>query len=358
MADDWNSGKKGGKGAWFSVRPIFLVAGAVALLAFGVIFGVSLDLATRPDKAPVAARPPGPAPKPSHQYVPPTIKIEPDANADPAPASIFDDKAAPPPQMPQHAWGNPEASKPPAEPAMKKNAVAVVPDARGAVLAVVIDDMGLDRPRALKIIALSGPLTLSMMTYANDLPGLVAQARKGGHEVMAHLPMEPMSAKENPGPGALMVNMDEETIRKTLAAELDGWQGYVGVNNHMGSRFTKDRERMAIVMDELRARGLLWLDSKTVGDSAGPSAARASGVPYLERDVFLDNEETVEAVTAQLEQLVATAKARGTAIGIGHPHDSTVAALRQWLPHLASRGIVLVPVTEILKRRSANRPPG
>lgn len=363
MADDWNSGRNGRKGAWFSVRPIFLIVGAVALLGFGVIFGVSLDLATRPDRPPVAARPPAPAPKPSHQYIPPTIKIEPDANAgaDPAAASIFDDKIAPSTPMQPRAGGNTEAAKPPAEPAMKKNAVTVpstVQDAQGAVLAIVIDDMGLDRARALKAIALSGPLTLSMMTYANDLPGLVTRARKGGHEVMAHLPMEPMSATENPGPGALKVNMDETTIRNTIAGDLDNWSGYVGVNNHMGSRFTKDRERMAIVMDELRARGLLWLDSKTIGDSAGPAAARAAGVPYLERDVFLDNEETVEAVTAQLEQLVATAKARGTAIGIGHPHDSTVTALRQWLPNLASRGIVLVPVTEILKRRSAGQPPG
>jgi polysaccharide deacetylase 2 family uncharacterized protein YibQ len=351
MAEGSKNGKNGGKGAWYSARPIFLVVGAVVLLAFGVIFGVSLDLATRPEKPARVVT--GPPPKPSHQVAPPTIKIDPEADTDPASASIFDNKIAPSaPMVPRP--GTPEASKQPADPAMKKNAVAV-PDAQGAVLAIVIDDMGLDRTRALKTIALSGPLTLSMMTYANDLPGLVSAARKGGHEVMAHLPMEPMSAKENPGPGALKVNMDEDTIRRTMAADLDGWQGYVGVNNHMGSRFTKDRERMAIVMDELRARGLLWLDSKTIGDTAGPAAARAAGVPYLERDVFLDNEETVEAVTAQLEQLVATAKARGSAIGIGHPHDATVTALRQWLPQLKERGIVLVPVTEILKRR---QPPG
>jgi polysaccharide deacetylase 2 family uncharacterized protein YibQ len=206
------------------------------------------------------------------------------------------------------------------------------------------------------MMSLKGPLTLSLMTYADGLPGLVEQARRAGHEVMAHLPMEPMDPKENPGPGALRVNMDEATIRKTIAADLDGWSGYVGINNHMGSKFTKDRTRMAVVMDELKARGLLWLDSKTIGDSAGPAAAKAAGIPYLERDVFLDNVETVEAVTAQLEELAAIAKAKGTAIGIGHPHDPTFTALRQWLPHLAARGITLVPVTEVLKRRTAKVP--
>ena len=355
MSDGQKSGKKGKKGGRFGVRPVFLVAGGIALLAFGFIFGASLDVATRPPKPQVTAV--QPPPKPSHQYVPPTIKLDAGIDAEPAPGSIFEDKAEPPRPIPQRAWGEPQPATPPADPAMKKNAV-VSPDAgRGAVIAIVIDDMGLDRARALKAIALSGPLTLSMMTYANDLPGLVTQARKAGHEVMAHLPMEPMDPKENPGPGALRVSMDEPTIRRIMAEDLDNWSGYVGVNNHMGSKFTKDRERMAVVMDELRARGLLWLDSKTIGDSSGPAAARAAGVPFLERDVFLDNEETVEAVTGQLEQLVATAKARGTAVGIGHPHDSTVAALRQWLPGLAARGIVLVPVTEILNRRTPHPTP-
>jgi len=356
MAEGQGNGKGGQKRGRFSARPIFLVAGAVALLAFGAIFGATLDLATRPPKPQVAA-PAGPPPKPSQQYVPPTIKIDPGAEDAPAPDSIFDGNVSPPAgYVPQRAWGNAAPAKPAADAAMIKNAVPS-PDMSGVaitgLIAVVIDDLGVDRARALKTIALSGPLTLSMMTYASDLPGLVAQARKAGHEVMAHLPMEPVSPKENPGPGALRVNMDAAAIRSTIAADLDGWSGYVGVNNHMGSKFTKDRQRMDILMEELRARGLLWLDSKTIGDSAGPAAARAAGVPYLERDVFLDNEGTVEAVTAQLEQLVATAKARGTAIGIGHPHDATITALRQWLPQLAERGIVLVPITEILKRRSA-----
>jgi len=324
--------------AWYGARPVFLIAGAVALLGFGVVFGVTLDLATRPAKHAAAA--PQAAPKPSRQYVAPKLEIAP--AAEPQQASIF--STAPPLDK-----------KPLAKQALTLNAVPS-PPAGDIVLAVVIDDMGLDRPRAVKMISLDGPLTLSLMTYADGLPGLVAQARERGHEVMAHLPMEPIDPKENPGPGALLVSMDDATIRKTIAGDLDNWSGYVGINNHMGSKFTKDRARMNVVMDELKARGLLWLDSKTIGDTVGPSAAKAAGVPFVERDIFLDNTETVEAVTAQLEALVTAAKAHGTAIGIGHPHDATFTALRAWLPHLAGRGITLLPVTEILKRRTAKAP--
>ena len=330
MAENLKHGKPR---TWYGVRPVFLIAGAAALLGFGVISGVAFDLATRP----VAKSAPRPmaAAVPSHEVEQPIIRLPKEEQAS---------------ESMLQATHEPERQP-------EVQTVAVAPpsmDRSQPVVAIVIDDLGLDRVRAQKMIALSGPLTLSMMTYANDLKGLVAQAHGAGHEVMAHLPMEPIDPKENPGPGALRANMDEAEIRKTLAADLDGWSGYVGVNNHMGSKFTKDRERMAVVMQELKTRGLLWLDSKTIGDTMGSAAAKAAGVPYVERDVFLDNVEDVAAITEQLEKLIATAKSRGTGIAIGHPHDTTYAALQAWLPTLAARGITLVPVTEILKRRASS----
>jgi polysaccharide deacetylase 2 family uncharacterized protein YibQ len=346
MADGQKHGKSG-KRPWGSVRPVFLAAGAVALLGFGIIFGATLDLATRPAPPPKPVAASAPA-KPSQQPAPKVaMPPDPDDKHD----SLFDHAVPPRPRE--------TVDTTPAKPAPAA-AFAVPADAprQRPILAVVIDDMGLDRARAQKMMELQGPLTVSLMTYADNLPGLVELARKGGHEVMAHLPMEPIDPTENPGPGALRVNMDEATIRRVLGEDLNGWQGYVGINNHMGSKFTADKVRMAVVMDELKARGLLWLDSKTIGDSAGPATAAAAGVPYVERDVFLDNEETVEAVTKQLEQLLATAKSRGSAIGIGHPHDVTITALKRWLPKLEAEGVALVPVTAILKRRSAPPPRG
>jgi polysaccharide deacetylase 2 family uncharacterized protein YibQ len=253
----------------------------------------------------------------------------------------------------RRAWApetTPETTPAPEAP-MAAFAVPSKAPAHAPAIAIVIDDMGLDHTRSREVIGLQGPLTLSLMTYASDLPGLVRSAHAAGHEVLAHLPMEPRSAKENPGPGALLTRMDEAAIRQQIAHDLDGWSGYVGINNHMGSRFTADRARMAVVMSELKARGLMWLDSKTTGDSAGPGAAEAAGVPFITRDVFLDNQETVSAVMAQLDRTRAIARTHGLAVAIGHPHDATIAALRQWLPTLAASGVVLVPVTEILHRR-------
>ncbi len=150
---------------------------------------------------------------------------------------------------------------------------------------------------------LEGPLTVSLMTYADGLTDLVVRAHKAGHEVMGHLPMEPVDPNEDPGPGALLTTMNGAAISRHLADYLDSWRGYVGINNHMGSKFTADAARMTLVMKELKARGLMWLDSKTTVDSAGSAAAAVVGVPYVERDVFLDNVDSVVAILEQLARL-------------------------------------------------------
>ncbi|MGZ6176246.1 MAG: divergent polysaccharide deacetylase family protein [Candidatus Binataceae bacterium] len=328
----------------FHARPGFLIAGAVALLGFGAVMGIGFDLVTRPnDPEPVSRA----VAEPAHASLlaaPPKVVLPEAGNQ----GSILQTQGEA-----RRAW----APEPAAETTEAKGAppwVAFAVPATAAptspALAIVIDDMGVDRTHALEVIAIPGPLTLSLMTYAADLPGLAARAHAAGHEILAHLPMEPRDTKEYPGPGALLTKMDEATIRSTLAHDLDSWNGYVGVNNHMGSRFTADRARMAVVMSELKARGLMWLDSITIGASTGPATAEAAGVPFIARDVFLDNEESVSAVIAQLDRAKAVAKSHGTAVAIGHPHETTIAALKQWLPGLSASGVALVPATEILRR--------
>jgi polysaccharide deacetylase 2 family uncharacterized protein YibQ len=323
-----------------AVRPIFLIAMGIALAGFGLISGMALDVATRP-----------PERRPSF-----AMKAEPQQLQQPQPQSlaplieqVTNIRPERPSGEPTRAWAPdaPAGDRPMVAFAVRSQAPAGQP-----VVAIVIDDMGVDRTRSLRMVDLPGPLTLSVMTYADGVADLAGRARRAGHEVMAHLPMEPLDPKENPGRGALRVTMDAATIRATLAADLDPWSGYVGINNHMGSKFTGDRARMDIVMAELKTRGLLWLDSKTVPGSAGTAAARTAGVPFVERDVFIDNEQTVAAILAQLAEAEKIARTRGTAIAIGHPHDATLQALSQWLPEVAERGVALAPVTEILKRRS------
>jgi polysaccharide deacetylase 2 family uncharacterized protein YibQ len=231
----------------------------------------------------------------------------------------------------------------------ERRAVAANVTEGRAIIAVVIDDMGLDRARALRVIALPAPLTLSFLPYGRDAPALAVLARQRGHEIMLHMPMQPLGA-ENPGPQALSIDLPAAEVRARVGAALDRFGDAIGLNNHMGSRFTAEKRLLAPVMEELAARGLVFLDSRTGNTSQGVMAADDFQVPAAARDVFIDNDISAEAIARQLVELERQARRRGFAVAIGHPHDTTIAALSVWLPGLPERGIQAVPVTAVIRR--------
>ena len=223
------------------------------------------------------------------------------------------------------------------------------------MIAIVIDDAGIDRQRSLQAMTLKGPLTFAFLPYAHDLAAQTAAAYASGHELIVHLPMEPDDGLADPGPNALMTGLDHGEILRRLRWGLARFDGYVGVSNHMGSGFTADSSGMRTVMTELKARGLLFLDSRTTRESVAVRIARDLGVPHAERNVFLDNEVAPEAVRARLAELEQVARQDGFAVGIGHLHDVTLAELARWLPEVEGRGFALVPISAIVRRQ---RPAG
>lgn len=219
-------------------------------------------------------------------------------------------------------------------------------------IAIVIDDLGLDRARSARAIALPAPLTLAFLPYATELESQTEAARKAGHELLVHVPMEPIDKSNDAGPSPLDIGLSSEAVLQRLRWDLSRFDGYVGIDNHMGSRFTGDAEALQPVMQELHDRGLLFIDSRTVAHSAGPAVAARYGVPHAGRDVFLDDEMTSPAIQAQLAELERVARRNGSAIAIGHPHDATLEALKTWLRDAPSRGFALVPVSAIVKERA------
>lgn len=218
-------------------------------------------------------------------------------------------------------------------------------------IAIVIDDMGLDRRRSARAIALPAPLTLSFLPYAEDLREQAASGRAHGHELLVHVPMEPLGSHNDAGPGALKVGLSLEEVGERLRHDLGQFDQYVGINNHMGSRFTAYGPGMAVVMAELKSRGLLFLDSRTIGNTVGAPTADQYGVPNIERDVFLDDVMTESAVRTELAHLEAIAARTGHAVAIGHPHDQTLAVLTRWIPEVQAKGFVLVPLSQLVRER-------
>src|SRR6185312_4590770 len=296
-----------------------------------------------------------PSPPPAATIVPPA---QTQLAARPLPPAVPAPQPALLPTQPELPPAKPE-TPPPAksvtpQPAWLRYAVAPPPAMRGrARIAIVIDDLGVDRRRTERAIALKGPLTLSFLAYADDLPHLTEAAHRAGHELLVHVPMEPMSRAEDMGPNGLAVALSHDEILRRLRWDLDRFEGYVGINNHMGSRFTSNTPAMTEIMAELKARGLLFIDSRTIASTVAAEVAQRLGVPNASRDVFLDNESDATAVGERLAVLEATARRHGSAIAIGHPHDGTLAELTLWLDKLDSKGLVLVPVSTIVKERWA-----
>ncbi len=237
-------------------------------------------------------------------------------------------------------------------PPWRRFAAATDANGRGPMIALVIDDLGPNRKRALRAANLKAPLTLSFLPYARDLRALVARGRAMGHEILMHIPMEPLDARSNDvGPNALLVDLDGRELVRRLNWNLNRFGGYVGINNHMGSRFTADRAAMTLVMQEIKDRGLLFLDSWTTPDSLGYGLADRFGVPHAGRDVFLDNERSANEVARQLDLAERMARRVGVVVAIGHPHSETLAALERWIDGAVERGITLVPVSTVAALR-------
>ncbi len=264
----------------------------------------------------------------------------------------------------------------------------------GPVVALVIDDWGNSRNEATRgMLRLPAPLTMAILPnlpYSRQyylegteliLPraeqtaalsqnsagrsqrleaGCFVELRLGKTKVMAmpekrreailHLPMEPQGYPDtNPGANALLVGMNKQEISSILDVALKNLPDVRGLNNHMGSAATSDQPTMAILMDILKQRDLFFVDSLTSSRSAGHGEALAAGVPGLRNRIFLDyDSENEVTIAANLEVLVRTARKKGFAMGIGHPHVATWKVLAREIPRLQKLGVRFVTVSEMI----------
>lgn len=309
---------------------------ASLVLAGGALILVSLP-ARHSERlpGPSAARPVAAPAAPAEPIAQPEKPVQ--------PAKPIEEAALrPPPPLP---------APPAAKPAWLRFAVPAAPTGHRPLVAIVLDDLGLDRARTAEAIRLRGPLTMSFMTYAADLSEQTEAAHRAGHELFLHVPMEAVDPHADPGPHGLYTALSRDEILERLRWGLGRFDGFVGINNHMGSKFTSDARSMTPVMEELHARGLVFLDSRTSPSSAGIRLAVAYGVPHAARDVFLDDDQAPAAIARQLAQVEQVARRHGSAIAIGHPHDTTLGALKGWLPALGEKGLALVPVSAVVRHR-------
>lgn len=214
-------------------------------------------------------------------------------------------------------------------------------------IAIIIDDMGYHQTMGGELLDLDLDLTFSFLPQAPFTQEQEERAWKMGRDILVHMPMEPWDSTLDPGPGALYLDTPVERIFSTVEDYLTHVPHAIGVNNHMGSKFTADRQAMHEVLLVVREKGLFFVDSVTDSGSVGADEAGKMGIKTGRRHVFLDNSQTREDICRQLKRLVAYAKKHGTGIGIGHPNRATINALKM-CRELLQKQVRIVGVHELV----------
>ncbi len=215
-------------------------------------------------------------------------------------------------------------------------------------MALIMDDLGNGYAPFRVVLELNVPMTLSVLPRRPQSGKMAQEAVSRGMEVMLHLPMEPWGYPEkHPGLGALMFAMSRQEVEHVLLEDLRDLPEAKGVNNHMGSRFTEDRDRMGQVMELLAPRGLYFVDSLTSPRSLGFQLARDGGVRAYRRDLFLDAAPDEEKIRAQCRRLLQIARVQGHAIGICHPYPETLRVLPELVTEARAQGYEWVTVSQL-----------
>ena len=222
-------------------------------------------------------------------------------------------------------------------------------DARPRV-ALVVGNLGLSASLSEEAIRRLPPATaLAFSPYALRPEPLLERARARGMEVLSALPLEPAGyPMSDPGERGLLTGNPPAENADRLAwtlARIRGQVGAVGALGPMrGERFAAVPELLNGLQDALRVRGLLYLDPRP----GVPAPARSFG---RGTDILVDEPATRGEIERRLADLERLARERGSALGLAtDPSPVLVDRVVAWAAGLEERGLVLAPVTVLVRR--------
>jgi polysaccharide deacetylase 2 family uncharacterized protein YibQ len=223
---------------------------------------------------------------------------------------------------------------------------------KGPRVAIVIGGLGIAANATADAIGkLPDTITLAFAPYGSDLSRLVARARSTGHEIVLQVPMEPSdSSGTDPGPQALLSSLTPEQNLDRLHWVLSRFQGYVGVTNFLGARFTSNEAALAPMVHDLAKRGLLYLDDGSSARSLARKLATGAKMPFLKADLALDSKPSALEIDAALQRLEKLAIAQGFAIGTGSASALSIERIAQWVKAAEARGIRIVPLSALIAK--------
>jgi uncharacterized protein len=226
----------------------------------------------------------------------------------------------------------------------------------GPRVALVVGGLGISANNTAEALRkLPGPITFAFAPYGSDIERQAARARDAGHEVLLQIPMEPVDYPDNdPGPHTLLTSLDAAPNLDRLHWLMSRMQGYVGIVNFMGGRFSASEHAMTTLLREIASRGLLYLDDGSSTRSVATQIANITNVPFARADLIIDQLPTPTDLDRALGRLETIARARGTAVGFASPLPVSIDRITRWIKAAESRGIQVVPLSAVAVRTNSS----
>ncbi len=241
-------------------------------------------------------------------------------------------------------------------PEKEKIVVAKVVPPRSGIrqVAIIIDDIGHDMKPVNELLRIDADITFAVLPLLAHSREAAEALHKAHREVLLHLPMEPLSyPKDKPGKGALFTEMNQAEIIDQMNKNMASVPYASGVNNHMGSKFMADEEKLLPVFQQLKKQDLFFIDSRTTPSAKTQSAAGKAHLTVASRRVFLDNDRDYSKIYRILMDVARTPDGGAPLIVIGHPYPETIRALRDANKIFQEKGVSIIPASKLLKKNAS-----
>jgi uncharacterized protein len=222
---------------------------------------------------------------------------------------------------------------------------------------IIIDDIGYDLGPVRELLKIDADITFAILPLCSHTHEAAEMLHDARRETLLHLPMEPASyPREKPGNGALFTDMNDKELLFQLDKDLASVPYISGVNNHMGSKFMSDEEKLTVIFSRLKKKKLFFIDSRTTADTKTAEVSSKVGLPVASRKIFLDNNRDYDEIYKKLMEVARDTGAGNSTpiIIIGHPYPETIRAIKDAASILRSKGVQVVPASRLIKEKAAS----
>lgn len=226
----------------------------------------------------------------------------------------------------------------------KQKPIAEAP--KGPRIGIVVAGLGLSRSSTEQILKLPAPISFSFSPYASDLSQWLKKAAE--HEVYVDIPLEPKDyPQSDPGPYALLLNLESDKNLERLNQVLKTGEGYKGLVSGPEEHFTESTRAYEWLLDAMKAKKMtFYFTARPENKLLMQELEKSKRTEAIGIDLVLDEKLTNEAIDAQLAQAETLAQKYGYATILARPYPISAQRIQEWIKTLGPKNIHLVPLSQ------------